>query len=130
MAWQKRWKVPRACTCWAWSLRKGGSKATGRLLSDPEAEAGQGLWGEEAEPGPRQDREEDPGGGKGIDEAARQRTEKKEATEAGVIRIPLHTRERKQSTGEERDPGCPKTCPAPPTVPLRREGGREAVRLQ
>lgn len=94
MAWQKRWKVPRACTCWAWSLRKGGSKATRRLRSGPEAEAGQGLRGEEDEPGPRQDREEDPGGGKGRDEAARQRTEKREAAEADVTRLGACTPEK------------------------------------
>lgn len=77
VAWQKRWTVPRAGTCWAWSLRKGGSKVTRRRLSGPEPEASQGLRGEEDESGPRQDRE-DPGGGEGIgDEAARQRTEKR-----------------------------------------------------
>lgn len=79
VAWQKRWKVPRAGTCWAWSLRKGGSKVTRRRPSGPEPEANQGLRGEEDESGPRQDREENPGGGEGIgDEAARQRTEKRE----------------------------------------------------
>lgn len=44
-------------------------------LLGPEAKAGQGLLGED-ESGPRQDREE-PGGGKDLDEAVRQRTEKK-----------------------------------------------------
>lgn len=78
VAWQKRWKVPRACTCCAWSLRKGGNKMTRVRLSGPELKAGQGLRGEEDQSGPRQDREEEPGGGKGLgDEAARQRTEKK-----------------------------------------------------
>lgn len=118
VAWQKRWKVPRARTCWAWSLRKGGSKVTGKPLLDPEA--GRGLRGEEAEPGPRQDREADPRGAKGTDEAARQRTEEREAAEAGVVRIPLHTRDRKQSIREERAPGGPETCPW--SAPHRREG--------
>lgn len=98
VAWQKRWKVPRACTCWAWSLRKGGSKVTCRRLSGPGPEAGQGLRGEEDESGTRQDREEDPGGGKGRgDEAARQRTEKREGSEAEVIRNTPHAREGEQS---------------------------------
>lgn len=83
VAWQKRWKVPRACTCWAWSPRKGGSKVTCRWLSGPGPKAGQGLRGEEDESGPRQEREEDPGAGKGReDEAARQRTEKREGSKA------------------------------------------------
>lgn len=64
-------------------------------LSGPEPEPSQGLRGEEDESGPRQDREEDPGGGKGIgDEAARQRTEKREGTEADVIRNTAHAEKR------------------------------------
>lgn len=64
-------------------------------LSGPEPEPSQGLRGEEDESGPRQDREEDPGGGKGIgDEAARQRTEKREGTEAEVIRNIAHAEKR------------------------------------
>lgn len=106
VAWQKRWKVPRACTCWTWSLRKGGSKVTLGRLSGPEPEASQGLLGEEDESGPRQDREEDPGGGKGIgDEAARQRTEKRKGTEAKVIRNTLHA-EKRNKLRKRKGPGA------------------------
>lgn len=111
VAWQKRWKVPRACTCWAWSLRKGGSKVTRGRPSGPEPGASQGLRGEEDESGTRQDREEDPGGGRGIrDEAARQRTEKREGTEAEVVRNTLHA-EKGAGSGEERDPVPPWPLP-------------------
>lgn len=107
VAWQKRWKVPRACTCWAWLLRKGGSRVTRGRLSGPEAS--QGLRGEEDDSGPRQDREKDPGGGKGRGgEAARQRTEKREGTEAEVVRNTA-CREGKQLR-KRRDPAPP--CPA------------------
>lgn len=109
VAWQKRWKVPSACTCCAWSLRKGGSKATRVRLSGPEPEAGQGLRGEKAESGPRQDREEEPGGGKGLgDEAARQRTEEK-GTEAGVVRNT--PRAEKWDTAGDRHVGVRKHVP-------------------
>jgi hypothetical protein len=93
VAWQKRWKVPSACTCCAWSLRRGGSKVTRVLLSGPEPKSGQGLQGEEDEPGPRQDREEEPGGGKGLgDEAVRQRGQKRKGTEEEVVRNASHAR--------------------------------------
>ena len=105
----KTWKVPRACTCWAWSLRKGGSKVTCRWLSGPGPEAGQGLRGEEDESGPRQDREEDPGGGKGRgDEAARQRTEKREGSEeksSGVRRMPGKENEAQEREGAQATRG-------------------------
>jgi hypothetical protein len=63
------------------------------LLSGPEPKSGQGLQGEEDEPGPRQDREEEPGGGKGLgDEAVRQRGQKRKGTEEEVVRNASHAR--------------------------------------
>lgn len=105
VAWQKRWKVPRACTCCAWSLRKGGSKETFELLSGPAPEAGQGVQGEEgllSPAWPRQDREEEPGGGRGLgDEAVRQRGQKREGTEEEVAKSTSQAREGK--TQQETD---------------------------
>lgn len=82
---------------------------TCRWLSGPGPEAGQGLRGEEDESGPRQDREEDPGGGKGRgDEAARQRTEKREGSEeksSGVRRMPGKENEAQEREGAQATRG-------------------------
>ena len=75
-------------------------------LSGPEPKASQGLRGEEDESGPRQDREEGPGGGKGIgDEAARQRTEKREGTETEVVRNIPHA-EKENKLGKKKVPSA------------------------
>lgn len=82
---------------------------TCRWLSGPGPEAGQGLRGEEDESGPRQDREEDPGGGKGRgDEAARQRTEKREGSEeksSGVRCMPGKENEAQEREGAQATRG-------------------------
>lgn len=104
-------------------------------LSGPEPEPSQGLRGEEDESGPRQDREEDPGGGKGIgDEAARQRTEKREGTEAEVIRNTPHAEKRNKLRKRKGPSAILAPCPGRAwreqetrtRLPHMREGGPTA----